>query len=220
MLMFEKRQSQVGSTTDELSARGYAPAVAAGCLADGRYSKAVEICREHLEADPALLSVRLVMARALYHAGQTESAQEQFYHILSIDPDNIVALKYLGDIKYAAGDVLGAIAGYQRVLVIDPDCRALCSPVSSRKRETTRTIAIKRPVESTEPASAKESLRQIYFYTETMGDLFLAQGHPRLAAEVYRSLGESRQNPRLEEKLARAELKVQDKETQNVKKTN
>jgi tetratricopeptide (TPR) repeat protein len=195
-------------------------AVAARCLAEGRYSKAVEICREQLAEQPASLSSRIIYARALFHAGQTESAADQFYRVLSVDPENLVALKYLGDIKYAAGDEPGAMADYGRVLTIDPCCRALFCQVRTAKTETTRTITIQRPEETLAGPVTNLKAREIPFYTETIADLYLAQGYPRLAADVYRSLSTADQNPRIMEKLTMAEEKTKQKESSHVKKTD
>ncbi len=203
-----------------LSSRGHRLAIAAECLADGRYSKAVEICKEHLSDEPASLSGRTIYARALYHAGQIKSATEQFYRVLATDPDSLVALKYLGDIKYTAGDEQGAMADYQRVLAIDPYCRALCCPMSIRRGEATRTITIHRPEETLTEAATEQKLREIPFYTETIADLYLSQGYPRLAADVYRTLSAASQNPRLKEKLTIAEEKIKQKESSHVKKTD
>ena len=66
----------------------YWPARAAKFVAIGRYSRAVEICKEYLDAQPFLLSGRIIYARALYYAGQMESAEEEFYRVLEIDPDH------------------------------------------------------------------------------------------------------------------------------------
>jgi len=199
------------SLTDQLAASGYWPARAARFLAEHKYSRAVEICKEGLAEEPRLVSGRTIYARALYHAGQVESATDQFYRVLSLDPDNIVALKYLGDIKYAEGDEFSAIAQYGRVLELDPYCRELTCPVDLPKPEPTRTITIQRAPEEP-PKKPRERLRPIVFYTETVGDLYLAQGHSRLAAEVFRSLYERRPSPRLMEKLEQAEKKIQTKE--------
>jgi len=197
------------STTAVLAAEGYWPAQAAQFLIEGKCSRAVELCREHLSQQPNLLSGRLIYAQALYRAGQLRSAVEEFYRVLSHDPDNIVALKGLGDIKWAEGDDIMAVAHYQRVLEIDPHCRGLRSPVADHHKETTRTITITRPGETL--TQKKTFLRDIYFYTETMGDLYMAQGHHRLAAQVFRTLAERSQNPRLQEKLSQAEQIVKEK---------
>lgn len=218
--MFEQHETSAGRIVAELSAGGYWPAVAAKYLSEGTYSKAVEVCKEHLAAEPESMAGRSIYARALFCAGQKESAAEQFYHLLSADPNHLVALKYLGDIMFAAGDEAAALAHYQRVLELDPNCRALCAAIQPVKGETTRTITLKRSEDTAERAEQKAALRSILFYTETIGDLYLAQGYPRLAAEVYRTIDADSENPRIRQKLLRAEEKINDKENPHVKKTH
>ncbi len=218
--MFDTTSSAPENVVETLSARGYRVALAARCLGEERYSKAVEICKEHLAEAPGSVSGRLIYARALYHAGQIDSATEQFNHVLSLDPENLVALKYLGDIKFFKGDQLGAMADYDRLLAIDPYCTALCCCLTAATKETTRTITIRRPEEAVSESEATMSGKDVPFYTETVADLYLAQGYPRLAADVYRNLSSVSQNPRLSEKLARAEEKIKQKESSHVKKTD
>lgn len=204
---------QEESLTEQLVAEGYWVARAARFLDKGKYSEAVRLCKDHLEEEPDLTGGRLIYARALHLAGQMESAAEQFYRVLSRDPENIVALKYLGDIRFAEGDEPSAMANYRRVLEIDPHCRGLKSDLETRPGATTRTITLKR----SEEAPFRErpgSVRDIPFYTETMADLYMNQGYPRLAAEVFRHLLERNENPRLSEKLAEAEGKIHRKEPQ------
>lgn len=202
--MFKPLPDAGDSLVERLCTQGYRPAQAAKYLAEKKYSKAVEICKEHLSEEPQSISGRLIYALALYHAGQMESAAEHFYHVLSFDPDNLVALKYLGDIKFAEGDEVAAMANYARILEIDPYCRGLKLDVRETKKETTRTITLSRQTES----SITRQPLAVPFYTETIGDLYLAQGHPQLAAEVYRTLNENNHNPRLAEKLSQAERKI------------
>lgn len=210
--MFELTDSHSEATTDQLGRQGYWPARAAKYLAAGKYSRAVEICREYLGEAPHLLSGRSVYAEALYHAGQVERAGEEFYRVISQDPDHQVALKYLGDIKFAEGDELAAMAYYGRILELDPHCSGLRSELQTRKPETMRTVTLRR---QPEPVIQKprELLREIPFYTETVGDLYLSQGHPRLAASVFRNLMGESDNPRLREKLTEAEQQIATKES-------
>ncbi|MFZ5980824.1 MAG: hypothetical protein ACOYVF_09355 [Candidatus Zixiibacteriota bacterium] len=204
-------EQQISGAVLDLADKGYWPAVAARCLAEGKYSRAVEICLENLPRDYNLLSGHLIYGTALYLAGQIEPATEQFYQALALDPDNIVALKYLGDIKFKAGDEFSALAHYQRVLEIDPDCQGLRCALVTQHHETTRTITITRGSE-TEVRKPARMLRNIPFYTETMADLYLAQGHTRLAAEVYEYLNRLSDNPRLKDKLARVRENEKEKE--------
>jgi len=194
-----------------LAAKGYWPARAARLLDEGKYSRAVELCRANLEYSPELLSARLIFGRALYHAGQTTSAAKQFHRVIAHDPDNVAALFYLANIRFGEGDEIGALEYFGRVLEIDPECRGLACRLTERVRQTTRTITLARP----KVASAAETsppLRRVAFVTETIGDLYLEQGHARLAAEVYRVLNQDSRNPRLADKLARAEAVLKDKD--------
>jgi len=199
-------------TTEQLAADGYWPARAAKALREGRFSRAVEICRPGLEADPALISARLIYAQALFHAGQTETAAEELHRVLIRDPDNQVALKYLADIKFLEGDEFGAMACYGHILETDPGCGGLKAVVRKPPAETTRTITLRRESEKTTTVRSSESLRRIPLFTETMGDLYLKQGYPRLAAEVFRTLSEKNEIPRLAEKLAQATESIKQKE--------
>lgn len=175
-----------------------------------RFSRAVEICKRHLDQSPDHLAGRSIYARALYHAGQIEVAEKEFMRLLACDADNIVVHRYLGDIKHARGDFAAATAHYERILLVDPHCQALADPVvSSQRQMPPRTIAIKRPAEIVSDPVAH---RRIPFFTETIGDLYLSQGYPRLAAEVFRTLHEKQASPRLNEKLQKATQSFRDKE--------
>jgi len=210
--MFKSTDEHAKTVTNQLVAGGYWPALAARFLAEGRYSRAMEICMANLSQERGLVAGRLIYARVLFHAGQTEAAAEQFYYVLSRNPDNLVALKYLGDLKFADGDEIGALAHYRRILEIDPECHGLKSDLARIDREKTRTITLTRSTEKVASHRTGHPLRRIPFFTETIGDLYMEQGYPRLAAEVYRSLGEKRQNSRLTEKLAKAEQSIKHKE--------
>ena len=198
------------STVDTFAEQGYWPAVAKRRLEEKKYSAVVELCKEQLEESPELFSGWLIYATALFKAGQTESASEQFYRVLAHDPDNVVALKYLGDIAYSQSDEVTAFSFYLRVLEIDPFCEGVSSELKTRDREFTRTVTLTRGEETAAPPAGE--LRGIPFYTETMGDLYLAQGHPRLASAVFRSLYQQSARPRLLEKIRLAEEKIKDKE--------
>lgn len=188
--------------TAKLAAQGYWTARAAQALNEGRFAAAVETCRDHLTDDSRNIAARSVYARALYHAGQVDKALAQFRRVLSYDPEHLVALKYLGDILFEQGQEAEAMTHYERVLQIDPHTGGLCNNISADQSARPRTITLGRGEET---AKVKpDNLRRIPFFTETMGDLYLKQGYPRLAAEVYRRLSGKHHNPRLARKLKEA----------------
>lgn len=217
--MFRLEEKSDDELTQRLADRGYRPALAARYLAEGRYSRALEICRELLTEDPELVSARLIYARALLAAGQIDSAAEQFYRVLSADPDNLPALKHIGDSRFADGDEVAAFAAYRRVLEIDPNTSVLHSSVSAESPNRSRTITLRHPGDRSRARSSRRESK-IPFYTETLGDLYLEQGHPRLAAEVFKRLCESADNPRIQQKLQLAQQKAKEKAVADVRETN
>jgi len=209
--MFELKEKSGESLTKVLSNQGYWPAQAERFLNEGKYSRTVEICKQHLPEDTHLVSGWIVYAKALFFAGQIELAEENFYRVLAHDPDNLVSLKFLGDIKFRQGDEISAMANYTRLLEIAPFCCGLKSPLKRKTETATKTVILQRKPEKT--AINKESnLREIPFYTETVGDIYLAQGHTRLAANVYRSLIEKKHNPQLVDKLEKIEKEINKKD--------
>ncbi len=200
---------------EQLASQGYWPAQAVRLFESGRYASAVELCRRQLAEEPHSLAGRLMLARALFAAGQAEAALEEFYHVLAADPENIAALKYVADIRFASGDEMSAIAAYQRILEIDPACRCLRCDMVGPEKERVRTITITRGEETSEVENTA-AYRRIPFFTETMADLYLDQGHPRLAAMIYRKLVDNNRHPRLLEKLASAERHIKEKDKRNL----
>ncbi len=198
-------------STDSLAAHGYWPAIAAQFLADKKYSRVIELFKEHATNGTPPLSARLLYARALYYTSQHAAAAEQFRQVLTHDPENLVALKYLGDIRFADSDTFTAIALYERVLELDPKTSGLQNEVKATKQDTTRIITMQRPAEPpvvlTRPPAGR-----VIFYTETIGDLYMAQGYYALAATVYRTLIQNG-NGRVQEKLAMVEEKLKERDT-------
>jgi hypothetical protein len=93
---------------------------------------------------------------------------------------------------------------------IDPSGGELNSDVGVARPQPVRTITISHEAEPTvDDSDASAPKWKIHFYTETIGDLYLAQGHLRLAAEVFRTLNERNHNHRLAEKLAEAQRRTQ-----------
>lgn len=212
-----------------LALAGYWPATVMQLVTSERYAAAVQICREHLLDQDLPLSGRIAYGLALFHAGQLDPAAEQFRHVLSVDPEHLAALKYLGDIAFAQGDEWSAMANYRRVMEIDPHTAGLSSPVRRIKnREVTRTISLVRHAEETsanEPRTSRMNSPQAgrrpqVLVSETIGDLYLTQGHPRQAAEIFHRLNDEQPSPRLVQKLKRAMDKISERESTHVAETN
>lgn len=216
--MFSRPPDSESSLADELHQHSHWPAAAAKHLAEGQFAEAAQLCRNRLAEEPEVLSGRVIYARALFRTGQTEASAEQFHQVLAADPENIAALKYLGDIKFAQGDELAALSYYDQVLQIDPRSDILKLDICCPQPESTRKLTITHRPERTE--APRRSVRpDVYFYTETVGDLYFAQGHMSLAVEVYRHLCHHGGHPRLIRKLSQAESRLRDKERKYVSET-
>ncbi|MFN9215533.1 MAG: tetratricopeptide repeat protein [Gemmatimonadota bacterium] len=86
----------------------------------GNLEQAIEICRQHLTEQPGHMSGHIVFGQALFEASRLDEAEQVFSSALALDPENLIALRHLGDIAHARGDAPGARTWYQRVLDADP----------------------------------------------------------------------------------------------------
>ena len=86
----------------------------------GDLDAAIDLCRMHLDEQPGHLSGHIVYGQALFEAGQKGDAKTTFEAALQLDPENLIALRHLGDITAADGDATAATQWYQRVLDADP----------------------------------------------------------------------------------------------------
>lgn len=86
----------------------------------GQVDQAIAICREYLPQQPGHMSGHIVYGQALYEARQFEEGKTVFETALSLDPENLIALRHLGDIALIIGDHEAARGWYRRVLEADP----------------------------------------------------------------------------------------------------
>lgn len=86
----------------------------------GDLQSAIALCREHLPKQPGHMSGYIVFGQALYDTGSLDEARQVFEQALSLDPENLIALRHLGDIARRQGDVATARRWYERVLDTDP----------------------------------------------------------------------------------------------------
>lgn len=86
----------------------------------GDLDQAIEICRTHLKEQPTHMSGHVVFGQALYEANQFEEGRTVFEAALQLDPENLIALRHLGDIERELSNPSKARGWYQRVLDADP----------------------------------------------------------------------------------------------------
>src|SRR4051794_11707905 len=86
----------------------------------GDLEQAILICEAYLPQQPGHMSGHIVYGQALFESGRLDEAQGVFQTALSLDPENLIALRHLGDIAARQGDTTSARRWYERVLEADP----------------------------------------------------------------------------------------------------
>ncbi len=86
----------------------------------GDLDAAIDLCRMHLEEQPGHLSGHIVYGQALFESSRPAEAKTVFESALTLDPENLIALRCLGDIAKGEGDAATARHWYGRVLEADP----------------------------------------------------------------------------------------------------
>src|SRR5215217_6054600 len=64
----------------------------------GDLEQAIALCRTHLKDQPTHMSGHIVFGQALFESGQHDEARQVFEAALALDPENLIALRHLGDI--------------------------------------------------------------------------------------------------------------------------
>ena len=113
------RLDELKKKFDENPRRYFAP-LANEHRKSGDLEQAIALCRTHLPQQPGHISGHIVLAQALFEAGSLDESREIFHSALGLDPENLIALRYLGDIAREARDLDTARSWYQRVLEVDP----------------------------------------------------------------------------------------------------
>ena len=113
------RLEELQKRFDENPRRFFAP-LANEYRKSGDLDKAIELCQAHLIDQPGNMNGHVVYGQALFEAGRYDESRVTFETALELDPENLIALRHLGDIARSHGDTAGARQWYTRVLDADP----------------------------------------------------------------------------------------------------
>ena len=117
--MSTSRIEELRAKFDENPRRYFAP-LANELRKIGDHAAAIALCREYLPKQPGHMSGHIVYAQALFEVGELDEARTVFEAALALDPENLIALRHLGEIARANGDTALARRWYERVLDADP----------------------------------------------------------------------------------------------------
>jgi len=116
----------------------------------GELDSAIEICRSHVPLQPGYISGHIVLGQALYDSGALEDARSAFETALALDPENLIALRHMGDIARANGDVERARAWYRQLLEVDPQNEEVAAQIES--------LGAAAPTQDSAPSAASEEM--------------------------------------------------------------
>jgi len=128
-LMDYDRLRELQQKFDENPRRYFAP-LANEYRKGGQPKRAIEICRAHLAQMPGHMSGQIVYGQSLYEASEFDEAKQVFGRALALDPENLIALRSMGDMSLQAGDTTEARNWYTRLLDADPKDTAVIALVS------------------------------------------------------------------------------------------
>jgi tetratricopeptide (TPR) repeat protein len=102
----------------------------------GDIEQAIVICEEFLPQQPGHMSGHIVYGQALYEAGRLAESRTVFETALGLDPENLIALRHLGDIARGQSDHPAARNWYVRVLDADPRNEEIQALIASLDSES------------------------------------------------------------------------------------
>jgi tetratricopeptide (TPR) repeat protein len=122
----------------------------------GDPEQAIAICRAHLAQQPGHMSGHVVYGQALYDAKRIEEARVVFEKALSLDPDNAIVLRQLGDIARQKGETSEAKHWYSRALDADPQDSEVAAYIAELTEPDTETTPYAGATEPVDEAAATE----------------------------------------------------------------
>jgi tetratricopeptide (TPR) repeat protein len=191
----------------------FAP-LADACRKAGMLEEALEICARGVGEHPRYASGYVVQGKCLYDAGRAGDAEAAFERVLSLDPKNLVALKYLGMLHAERGDHVRATEYFEHILALDPDNREIRShiedielarqraPQASVRAEVTAPVVAANDDEEPallpdiddegfegEPITLRdETVTSDEIATMTLADIYASQGYTSRALKIYREV--------------------------------
>ncbi|MFA4947856.1 MAG: tetratricopeptide repeat protein [Candidatus Krumholzibacteriia bacterium] len=146
---------------------------------NGDVDKAIEILDRGLEKMPHYASAHVILGKCYYDKGATERAKAEFRRVLELDGENLVALKFMGDILLAEDKRPEAAEFYRRILAID----ATNTEVARALKEMETSFVVKE-IDLADGGSMRDE-RPRELATMTLAGIYAAQGYYNKALRIY-----------------------------------
>lgn len=146
----------------------------------GQVDRALELVRAGIDKHADYLSAHIVLGRCLLDKLDDEGAGQAFQRVLTLDSENIIALKSLAEIEERKGDMVAARQWLQQLLHIDPmnadaeaDLTRLGGAIASAPTEPMEGIAVE-----PEPAEERFSFADVIPTPEPPRQPEMLPAHP------------------------------------------
>jgi len=97
----------------------------------GELDEAIRVCRAGLEWHPEYVSARVTLGRALLASNALDDAFNELSGVLLTAPENLAALRGLGETHQRRGDLPAALGVFRRALALAPHDAELAALVSA-----------------------------------------------------------------------------------------
>jgi cytochrome c-type biogenesis protein CcmH len=163
----------------------------------GLFEEAARVGARAVREQPSYVSARVQLGRVYFDMGRLEEAREQMEAVLSQAPDNLLARRIVADVCRELGDVQGALDRYRALLAFNPGDKETGRKIEAMEKDllagASPSAAPPPPVPpgpaGDDPAAEGASLLDAgALATPTLAEIYLQQGLPARAAEVYRAI--------------------------------
>lgn len=171
----------------------------------GDVEKAIELCEKGLEGYPDYASAHVILGKCFYDKGATERSRAEFERVTEIDPENMVALKFMGDILMSEGDRDGSISYYRKILAIDPTNEEVSEKLKGLENEFRE-----REIDLSDTESIRKAGQPGELATMTLAGIYAAQGYYNKALKIYKEiLEEEPDNKEASEMIGKIESMIE-----------
>lgn len=208
--------------------RSFIP-IAEEYMKSGMFDEAITILKEGLQIYPNYLGARVSLGKAYLEKGMIQEAILEFESVVQLSPDNLFAHRKLVSLYKDLGRFDDAIRGCETLLMFNPrdkETAELLSNLMVEKMregaETGETVEKGKPLSPTQQEGVRIDFTSAWevetekekeqekeqekmedeLVTETMGDLYIAQGKIGKGMDIYRRILErDPENMSVREKL-------------------
>lgn len=129
----------------------------------GELDRAIDLCKSGLEQHPDYVSAHIVYGRCLIDKKDDGEAEQVFQKVLSLDPENIIALKVLAELADRNNRFDDAVQWLSRLLNADPmngdaaEALARAKGKAAMAAKAPEPVPAAPPEEPADPAAARPS---------------------------------------------------------------